>query len=221
MTAAIAPDWIDRAGLASATERGVHRWPVRSRGIRPDVRRRHRPGRQRSSRRSPRATPRTSIERWPPRARPSRIGGGRIRLRPSARSSCSKLAEAMRANRDELAAIRTGQRAGALLAALVWFIFNIVGIAKQGFEVLQELVFPPGVPKALYILVSRSSWSRYFLVRPFSLIGPVVRQHARRPPDPGDASRSSAPRCSSRASSSSSCRSASLCSSPSPGSRSS
>jgi F-type H+-transporting ATPase subunit a len=56
------------------------------------------------------------------------------------------------------------------LAVLVWFIFNIVGIAKQGFGgYLKSNLFPPGVPPALYVLVTPIEFVSTFLVRPFSL----------------------------------------------------
>jgi F-type H+-transporting ATPase subunit a len=58
----------------------------------------------------------------------------------------------------------------AFLAILVWFIFNIVGIAKQGLGgYLKSSLFPPGVPAALYLLVTPIEFVSTFLVRPFSL----------------------------------------------------
>ncbi|HVF74412.1 MAG TPA: F0F1 ATP synthase subunit A [Acidimicrobiales bacterium] len=58
----------------------------------------------------------------------------------------------------------------ALLAILVWFIFNGVGIANQGLGgYLKNSLFPPGVPKALYILVTPIELISTFVVRPFSL----------------------------------------------------
>jgi F-type H+-transporting ATPase subunit a len=57
-----------------------------------------------------------------------------------------------------------------ILAGLVWIIFNLVGIVKQGpFGYLKTSLFPPGVPKALYILVTPIEFVSTFLVRPFSL----------------------------------------------------
>jgi F-type H+-transporting ATPase subunit a len=57
-----------------------------------------------------------------------------------------------------------------VLAGLVWIIFNVVGIVKQGpFGYLKTTLFPPGVPKALYILVTPIEFVSTFLVRPFSL----------------------------------------------------
>jgi F-type H+-transporting ATPase subunit a len=57
-----------------------------------------------------------------------------------------------------------------ILAGIVWFIFNIVGIVKQGaLGYLKSSLFPPGVPKALYILVTPIEAVSIFIVRPFSL----------------------------------------------------
>ena len=57
-----------------------------------------------------------------------------------------------------------------LLALLVWVIFNLVGIRSQGlFGYLKNSLFPPGVPKALYVLVTPIEFVSTFVVRPFSL----------------------------------------------------
>ena len=57
------------------------------------------------------------------------------------------------------------------LALTVWFVFVIVGIAKQGpIGYLKNSLFPPGVPPALYILVTPIEFVSTFLVRPFSLM---------------------------------------------------
>jgi F-type H+-transporting ATPase subunit a len=57
-----------------------------------------------------------------------------------------------------------------ILAGLVWIIFNVVGVVKQGpIGYLKTSLFPPGVPKALYILVTPIELVSIFLVRPFSL----------------------------------------------------
>ena len=57
-----------------------------------------------------------------------------------------------------------------VLALLVWVIFNAVGIAKQGpFRYFKGIMFPPGVPKALYILVTPIELVSTLLVRPLSL----------------------------------------------------
>lgn len=58
----------------------------------------------------------------------------------------------------------------AFLALLVWALFNIVGVMKQGLGgYLKSSLFPPGVPKALYLLVTPIEFVSTFLVRPFSL----------------------------------------------------
>lgn len=56
------------------------------------------------------------------------------------------------------------------LALLVWVVFNATGIKHQGFfGYFKSVLFPPGVPKALYILVTPIELISVFLVRPFSL----------------------------------------------------
>jgi F-type H+-transporting ATPase subunit a len=55
------------------------------------------------------------------------------------------------------------------LAVIVWVLFIFMGFKKQGFGYLKNSLFPPGVPKALYILVTPIEFLSTFLVRPFSL----------------------------------------------------
>ena len=56
------------------------------------------------------------------------------------------------------------------LALLSWVIFISVGIKYQGVGgYLKNTLFPPGVPKLLYILVTPIEFISTFLVRPFSL----------------------------------------------------
>lgn len=56
------------------------------------------------------------------------------------------------------------------LALLVWAIFVVVGIKKQGpFGYLKNTGFPPGVPKALYLLVTPIELVSTFIVRPLSM----------------------------------------------------
>ena len=56
------------------------------------------------------------------------------------------------------------------LALLVWVVFNATGIKHQGVGgYFKSVLFPPGVPKALYILVTPIELISVFLVRPFSL----------------------------------------------------
>jgi F-type H+-transporting ATPase subunit a len=55
------------------------------------------------------------------------------------------------------------------LAGLVWILFNVVGVKEQGLGYFKNTLFPPGVPVALYILVTPIEFVSTFLVRPFSL----------------------------------------------------
>ena len=56
------------------------------------------------------------------------------------------------------------------LSLLVYVIFNVVGIKSQGpISYFKNALFPPGVPVALYILVTPIELVSTFLVRPFSL----------------------------------------------------
>ncbi len=58
----------------------------------------------------------------------------------------------------------------AMMAILVWIIFNYVGIRSQGFfGYFKSMLFPPGVPKALYILVTPIELVSTIIVRPLSL----------------------------------------------------
>ena len=54
-----------------------------------------------------------------------------------------------------------------LLALLVWVIYNLVGVRSQGFfGYLKNSLFPPDVPKALYVLVTPIDAVSTFIVRP-------------------------------------------------------
>lgn len=56
------------------------------------------------------------------------------------------------------------------LALLVWLIYNVVGVRSQGFfGYLKNSLFPPGVPKVLYLIVTPIELVSTFVVRPFSL----------------------------------------------------
>ena len=56
------------------------------------------------------------------------------------------------------------------LALLVWVVFIATGIKHQGpIGYFKSVLFPPGVPKALYILVTPIELISTMLVRPFSL----------------------------------------------------
>ena len=55
------------------------------------------------------------------------------------------------------------------LAVLVWVVFVFVGIKKHGFGYIYHTIVPPGVPKALLILVVPIEIVSTFIVRPISL----------------------------------------------------
>jgi F-type H+-transporting ATPase subunit a len=58
----------------------------------------------------------------------------------------------------------------AIMALVTWVMFIAVGIKHQGpLHYFGGALFPPGVPKALYILVTPIELISTFLVRPFSL----------------------------------------------------
>jgi F-type H+-transporting ATPase subunit a len=53
----------------------------------------------------------------------------------------------------------------------VWVCFIVVGIKHQGpIGYFKNTLFPPGVPVALYLLVTPIEFVSVFLVRPFSLM---------------------------------------------------
>lgn len=56
-----------------------------------------------------------------------------------------------------------------ILALLAWAMFIGVGVKHHGLKYFQHALFPPGVPKALYILVTPIELLSTFLIRPFSL----------------------------------------------------
>jgi F-type H+-transporting ATPase subunit a len=56
------------------------------------------------------------------------------------------------------------------LALMVWVIYNFLGVKHQGlFGYLKNSLFPPGVPKVLYVIVTPIELVSTFIVRPFSL----------------------------------------------------
>ena len=55
------------------------------------------------------------------------------------------------------------------LSLVVWAVFIGVGFKHQGVGYLKNSLFPPGVPAALYVLVTPIELISTFLVRPFSL----------------------------------------------------
>jgi F-type H+-transporting ATPase subunit a len=56
-----------------------------------------------------------------------------------------------------------------MLGLLTMVFFVAVGLRHQGPKYFYNACFPPGVPKALYILVAPIEFLSTFLVRPFSL----------------------------------------------------
>lgn len=56
------------------------------------------------------------------------------------------------------------------LSLFVWVTFIAVGFKHQGLGYLKNSLFPPGVPAALYIVVTPIELISTFLVRPFSLM---------------------------------------------------
>lgn len=58
----------------------------------------------------------------------------------------------------------------AFMALLVWVLFNVAGIRAQGMgRYFKSALFPPGVPKAMYILLTPIEFVSTFLLRPFTL----------------------------------------------------
>jgi F-type H+-transporting ATPase subunit a len=58
----------------------------------------------------------------------------------------------------------------AFLGILVWFIYNTVGVMKQGLGgYLRSATMPPGMPLALYPLVVPIEFLSNIIIRPFSL----------------------------------------------------
>lgn len=65
----------------------------------------------------------------------------------------------------------TGRMAIPLfLALVVWVIYNGVGIKHQGpIQYFKGIMFPPGVPKPIYLLLTPIELVSTIIVRPFSL----------------------------------------------------
>ncbi len=56
------------------------------------------------------------------------------------------------------------------LTGLVWVLYMVLGMAKQGvLGYFKNVAFPPGVPKALYLLVAPIEFVSTVFVRPLSL----------------------------------------------------
>ena len=56
------------------------------------------------------------------------------------------------------------------LAAISWVIFNAVGISRQGFVgYVKNIMFPPGVPKPVYVLLAPIEFVSTIIIRPITL----------------------------------------------------
>jgi F-type H+-transporting ATPase subunit a len=55
------------------------------------------------------------------------------------------------------------------LAILAWVLFVVSGLRSQGVRYFKEALFPPGVPAALYVLVTPIELISTFVVRPITL----------------------------------------------------
>jgi F-type H+-transporting ATPase subunit a len=56
-----------------------------------------------------------------------------------------------------------------VLALVAWAMFIGVGVKHHKLKYFKEVLFPPGVPKALYLLVTPIELLSTFIIRPFSL----------------------------------------------------
>jgi F-type H+-transporting ATPase subunit a len=57
-----------------------------------------------------------------------------------------------------------------VLAAITYVLFNYIGIRQQGLvPYLKGNLFPPGVPKPLYVLITPIEFASTFVFRPFTL----------------------------------------------------
>ena len=57
-----------------------------------------------------------------------------------------------------------------VLAVITWLIFNYIGIKRKGLGgYFKEMMFPPGVPKPVYILLAPIEFVSTVLVRPLTL----------------------------------------------------
>ena len=58
----------------------------------------------------------------------------------------------------------------ATLAILAWFIYNMIGIRNQGLGgYFKNMLFPPGVPKSVYILLTPIEFFSTIVFRPLTL----------------------------------------------------
>ncbi|MGZ4105055.1 MAG: F0F1 ATP synthase subunit A [Actinomycetota bacterium] len=58
----------------------------------------------------------------------------------------------------------------AMLAILAWLIFNGIGIKQQGFfGYFKGILFPPGVPKYIYVILTPIEFFSTIIMRPLTL----------------------------------------------------
>ncbi len=57
----------------------------------------------------------------------------------------------------------------ALLALTTYVIFNFVGIKNQGWRYFKDTLFPPGVPKPIYLILTPIELFSVFVIRPLTL----------------------------------------------------
>lgn len=57
----------------------------------------------------------------------------------------------------------------AILAAVAWFSFIYAGVRKHPGTFFKNALFPPGVPKPLYIIITPIEIVSTFVIRPFTL----------------------------------------------------
>ena len=56
------------------------------------------------------------------------------------------------------------------MAVVTYFIYNVVAVVKQGpLHYLKNVMFMPGVPKAMYVLLTPIEFATTFIIQPFSL----------------------------------------------------
>lgn len=55
------------------------------------------------------------------------------------------------------------------LSLIIYLTFNVVGVIRQGPRYFVDVLFPPGVPKPLYVIIAPIEFISVFLVRPLTL----------------------------------------------------
>ena len=57
----------------------------------------------------------------------------------------------------------------AVLAIATWIYYNAVGIKHHGLSYFKDTLFPPGVPKPIYIILTPIEFFSVFIIRPLTL----------------------------------------------------